>query len=191
MWATWNDLTRPSRLLDQHFGLGVTPDELLSAFALMPSSPREMMRPLRSRDYYRPWATVAPSTGRRDTGSIITADKDKFQVCLDVQQFAPNEITVKTVGNQIVIEGKHEEKEDEHGYISRQFVRKYVLPEGHNIEDVISSLSSDGVLSITAPKKKPEAIENERVVTIVQTGPAHSAPIKSTTAPKEDQKMQE
>ncbi|KAJ8963110.1 hypothetical protein NQ318_018575 [Aromia moschata] len=51
-----------------------------------------------------------------------------LQVILDVQQFAPNEIVVKTNGNSIIVEGKHEEKQDEHGFISRHFVRRYVLP---------------------------------------------------------------
>lgn len=34
------------------------------------------------------------------------ADKDKFRVMLDVQQFKPEEIDVKIVDNQVVIEGK-------------------------------------------------------------------------------------
>lgn len=72
---------------------------------------------------------------------------------MDVQQFAPSEITVKTVNNQVIVEGKHEEKQDEHGYISRHFVRKYLLPPDTEPQDVSSSLSSDGVLTITAPKK--------------------------------------
>ena len=72
---------------------------------------------------------------------------------MDVQQFSPNEITVKTVDNNtIVVEGKHEEKKDEHGFVSRQFVRRYVLPEGHDLGNVQSTLSSDGLLTITAPK---------------------------------------
>lgn len=50
------------------------------------------------------------------------------QVILDVQQFTPNEITVKTTDKHIIVEGKHEEKADEHGYISRHFVRRYQLP---------------------------------------------------------------
>lgn len=99
-------------------------------------------------------------------------DKDKFQVCLDVQLFSPNEITVKTVGRQIVVEGKHEEKQDEHGLISRHFIRKYVLPEEYKYEDVISNLSSDGVLSISAPKLLGHQ-EGERVVPITTTGPVH------------------
>jgi crystallin alpha B len=70
-----------------------------------------------------------------------------------VQQFSPDEITVKTVDNDVIVEAKHEEKKDEHGFISRHFVRRYVLPMSHDAIGVTSSLSSDGVLTITAPKK--------------------------------------
>ncbi|KAG6443653.1 hypothetical protein O3G_MSEX002946 [Manduca sexta] len=149
----------PSRLLDQDFGLALTPDSLLTA----------VTSPLISEDYYRPWRQLAAAT--RDIGSSIKADKDKFQVNLDVQHFAPEEITVKTADGYIVVEGKHEEKKDEHGYISRQFVRRYALPEGCTPETVESKLSSDGVLSVTAPRKVPEAVQGERKVPITQTGP--------------------
>jgi crystallin alpha B len=72
---------------------------------------------------------------------------------LDVQQFCPNEIAVKTIDNYIVIEGKHEEKEDEHGYVARHFVRRYLLPKGVKPESVTSTISCDGVLTISAPKE--------------------------------------
>lgn len=75
------------------------------------------------------------------------------QVILDVQQFSPDEITVKTIDNHVVVEAKHEEKQDEHGYISRHFVRRYVLPPSHDLVNITSTLSSDGVLTITAPKR--------------------------------------
>lgn len=75
------------------------------------------------------------------------------QVILDVQQFSPDEIVVKTVDNNVIVEAKHEEKKDEHGYISRHFIRRYILPSCHDPLEVTSSLSSDGVLTITAPKK--------------------------------------
>lgn len=70
-----------------------------------------------------------------------------------MQQFKPEEIKVKVVDDFIVVEGKHEERQDKHGYISRQFTRRYKLPPNVNLEAVKSSLSSDGVLSIAAPKK--------------------------------------
>ncbi|XP_059058752.1 protein lethal(2)essential for life-like [Achroia grisella] len=149
----------PRRLLDQDFGLSLTPEDLLTT----------VQCPLISQDYYRPWKQIAAAA--RDIGSSIKADKDKFQVNLDVQHFAPEEISVKTVDGHIVVEGKHEEKKDEHGYISRQFVRRYALPEGTESETVESRLSSDGVLTITAPRKTPDAIKGERKVPIAQTGP--------------------
>lgn len=147
------------RLLDQHFGLALTPEDFLTVAA----------SPLLSREYYRPWRHLAAAA--KDVGSSIKADKDKFQVNLDVQHFAPEEISVKTADGYIVVEGKHEEKKDEHGFISRQFSRRYALPEGCVPETVESRLSADGVLSITAPRKVPDAIKGERKVPIAQTGP--------------------
>lgn len=147
------------RLQDQHFGLALTPDDFLTIAA----------GPVPSRDYYRPWRHLAAVA--KDLGSSIKADADKYQINLDVQQFAPEEISVKTVDGYIVVEGKHEEKKDEHGFISRQFTRRYALPEGTTPESVESKLSSDGVLTITAPRKVPDAVKGERAVPIAQTGP--------------------
>lgn len=98
----------------------------------------------------------------------VKEDKDKYEVSVDVQQFAPEEIAVKTFGdNTIVVEGKHEERPDQHGYIARHFVRRYELPEGHNANEAVSNLSSDGVLTITVPKIGEKAIESkERIIPI-------------------------
>lgn len=108
-----------------------------------------------------------------DSFPATTVGKDGFQACIDVQQFKPNEITVKTVDNTVVVEANHEERPDEHGYISRHFVRKYVLPPGYDSEQVTSTLSSDGVLTVKAPPPKKDSASNERVIQIEQTGPAH------------------
>lgn len=145
------------RLRDQHFGLGLSPDDMLTVAAPMLSQ------------YYRPWRHLAATA--RDFGSSIKSDKDKFQVNLDVQHFSPEEVSVKIADGYIVVEGKHEEKQDQHGYVSRQFVRRYALPEGTDADAVQSKLSSDGVLSITAPRKQLLAESNERAVPIQQTGP--------------------
>ncbi|CAG9569946.1 unnamed protein product [Danaus chrysippus] len=153
------ELERPRRILDQHFGLGISPDDLLNV----------VCGPTLSRDYYRPWRHLAAAA--RDVGSSIKTDKDKFQVNLDVQHFNPEEISVKTADGYVVVEGKHEEKKDQHGYISRQFCRRYALPEGCVPETVESRLSSDGVLTIIAPRKVPPAVEGQRNVPITQTGP--------------------
>jgi crystallin alpha B len=38
-----------------------------------------------------------------------------FQICIDVQHFSPKELSIRTVDNILWVEGKHEEKQDEHG----------------------------------------------------------------------------
>ncbi|MCQ9140756.1 small heat shock protein, partial [Bacillus amyloliquefaciens] len=158
----------PHRLIDQDFGLALTPDDHLSV----------AVAPMLSRDYYRPWRQLAATA--RDVGSTIKSDKNKFQVNLDVQHFAPEEISVKTADGYIVVEGKHEEKKDQHGFVSRQFTRRYALPEGCNPDTVESKLSSDGVLSIIAPRVAP-ADKTERTVPIAQTGPVRKE-IKDQTS---------
>lgn len=104
-------------------------------------------------------------------GSKITTDDEKFQVNVDVQHFSPDEINVKVIDGQVIVEGKHEEKRDQHGYISRQFVRKYALPKGCLPDTVESKLSSDGVLTVTAPKVLAMPSTGERIVPITHTGP--------------------
>jgi len=115
--------------------------------------------------------------------------KDGFQVCLDVQHFQPNEISVKTENNSIVVHAKHEEKRDDHGIISREFTRRYELPKGFKVEDVTSSLSSDGILSIQAPHVTPAIEGNVRHVQIQQTGPARLS-ISNNDESKETKKCE-
>lgn len=113
--------------------------------------------------------------------------KDGFQVCLDVQHFQPNEISVKTENNSVVVQAKHEEKKDDHGFISREFTRRYALPKGFKVEDVTSSLSSDGVLSIKCPNAPAIEGSNVRQVQIQQTGPA-KLNVKSNEEKKDEKK---
>ncbi|KAK9879613.1 hypothetical protein WA026_006677 [Henosepilachna vigintioctopunctata] len=159
-----NNYLRPTRLLDQQFGLCLDPDDLLSPIV----DPGYLSSYLRNPvGYIRPWRT---EISQRDVGSTLSVDNDKFQANLDVQQFKPEEITVKLTGNNtITIEGKHEEKEDEHGHISRQFVRRYVLPKNCDLGKIESKLSSDGVLIITAPRTKVDESDS-RNIPITQTG---------------------
>lgn len=105
----WEDFDRPfrsHRLIDQEFGTGLRRDDLLSS--LWSGTPS-----LLRSGYIRPWRSN--NLKREGSGSTLNVDNDKFQVILDVQQFTPNEITVKTTDKFVVVEGKHEEKADEHG----------------------------------------------------------------------------
>ncbi|GJQ65544.1 hypothetical protein Trydic_g7645 [Trypoxylus dichotomus] len=161
-----------SRPINQHYSCTLGPEELLVPFSMSPSPFVRI-----PSGYVRPWRS---NLQEKDTGSTVKIDKNKYQVNLDVQQFQPEEITVKVTGKNIItVEGKHEEKEDNHGFISRHFVRKYLVPEGHNLDEVVSTLSSDGILTITVPKAAKED-DGERVVNITQTGVPVKNPVKTT-----------
>ena len=183
----WEDLDRPHRLFDQNFGLGLYPEQLLNPNILdqyiLPSQDRRLRNPL---IYYRPWGELL----RKNEGgtSTVKADKDKFQVILDVQQFKPEEINVKIVGKCVVVEGKHKEKQDEHGFISREFTRRYMIPEQCDIDQVTSTLSSDGVLNIIAPRKDKPKIQSERTITIEKTGKPALKETEEKTEEKEEKK---
>ncbi|KAI1726673.1 hsp20/alpha crystallin family domain-containing protein [Ditylenchus destructor] len=108
--------------------------------------------------------------GTATSGSFHTSD-DSFSAVLDVSAFAPEELKVSVVGNQIVIEGKHPEKTDDLGSIERHFIRKFVLPRNVPAEAVSSNLA-EGRLTISgeAPKHK-------------ENSPARTIPIKIVNQP--------
>jgi len=90
----------------------------------------------------------------KDNEVIRVKDDDtKMEVSLDTSQYRPDELKVSIDKGVVTVEGKHEEKaEDGSKMVSRMFSRKYTLPSEAKAEDVVSNLSSDGVLVITAPK---------------------------------------
>lgn len=157
--------------LEEPFGLGIYPVDIFR--------PRHNSLILYPRNSYCPYLARCgrprKEASAKKSELLPTVGKDGFQVCMDVSQFKPSELTVKTVDRMVVVEGKHEEREDEHGFIQRHFIRKYSLPRGYEPKDVVSTISSDGVLTVKAPP--PPAIKdkecNERIIQIQQTGPAH------------------
>ncbi|EDW18172.1 heat shock protein 22 [Drosophila mojavensis] len=144
----------------------------------------------------RNWQQIARTQEQQFTPAA-TIGKNGYQVSLDVSEFKPNELTVKTVNNSVVIEGKSEQEEDaQGGYYSRHFLRRFTLPEGYEAEKTTSSLSSDGVLTISVPN--PPAVEaalQERIVPIQQTGPAElnvkpNPPLDQPAAKEQEKKEQ-
>lgn len=187
-------MTELDHLFDDDFGFGIHPMDIFRprvGTSLM-MHPRRRHTPY-DRQYQmltKRGAAHRRSGGDCETGScsqlMPTVTKDGFQVCMDVSQFKPNELTVKTVDKTVIVEGKHEEREDNHGMIQRHFVRKYTLPKDYDPKDVVSTISSDGVLTVKAPPPPNKAIkQNERVVQIQQTGPAHL----SVKAPEQQQQQ--
>ncbi|XP_012215270.2 protein lethal(2)essential for life-like [Linepithema humile] len=170
----WTDLGYPP--MNENFDLTAQPQpgELLRAFDR--SYPFVYDRGV--LDFYKPWLNLDQNVGR----SSITVDDDTFKIVADVQQFKPEEVSVKIVNRFLVVEAKHEEKQ-EHDSISRQFVQKYLLPNCADVDQLKSTISSDGILTITAPLK-PEEPKDERVIKIDFIG-------QPTLRPSEDENRTE
>ncbi|KAM5330069.1 heat shock protein beta-1 [Glossophaga mutica] len=147
-----------SRLFDQAFGMPRLPEEWSQLFSH--SGWPGYVRPLTAAGEGSR-AVAAPVYGgalNRQLSSGISEIQhtaDRWRVSLDVNHFAPEELTVKTKDGVVEITGKHEERQDEHGYISRCFTRKYTLPPGVDPTLVSSSLSPEGTLTVEAPMPKP------------------------------------
>jgi len=170
-----DSILRPRELFDQHFGDALLRDELLAPAMQLQIAPAPV---LSGHHYLRPWRALL----RRSGASHISEDKDALRISLDVKQFKPEELSVKVADGFVVVEGKHEERRDEHGFISRHFSRRYQLPDAVDPDAVQSSLSSDGVLMVSAPKKALPAPDNQRTVPITQTQQP-AIPIAQTQQP--------
>jgi len=94
----------------------------------------------------------------------MTDDENKLEISLDTNGYKPDELKVEAGQGMICVEGKHEEKSEAgHVMVSRQFSRRYGLPDNAKPEDVVSNLSQDGVLVISVPKRKALKQENRTV----------------------------
>lgn len=85
--------------------------------------------------------------------------------------------------NCLVVEAKYEERSDKNEVSSRLFTCQYLLPENVVTKKLKSFQSSDGVLSIKAPKKLETIEFAERVIPIQQI-PADRATDKTKDAKK-------
>ncbi|XP_035240411.1 crystallin, alpha B, a [Anguilla anguilla] len=137
----------PARIFNQYFGEVVPEDDV-------------------SDSVYFPRIPLLSLGSWMDSGlSEMKLDKDRFVINLDVKHFSPEELKVKVNGEFIEIRGKHEDRQDEHGFIAREFVRKYKPPVGVDPGSITSSLSSTGVLTVSAPRKKVEVMERSIPIT--------------------------
>nr|AGQ42772.1 small heat shock protein G8 [Helicoverpa armigera] len=83
----------------------------------------------------------------------VKIDGKKVEVHLDVQNFTPDQIQVKTVGNEIMVEGKKEIKKED-GWTRSHFERRFLLPEGFPPERVECHLDK-GKLKLVAFRAEP------------------------------------
>ncbi|KAM9696377.1 alpha-crystallin A chain isoform 3-T3 [Dama dama] len=177
----------PSRLFDQFFGEGLFEYDLLpflsstispyyrqSLFRTVLDSGISELRPL------QPVPVPEPQLCGTHTGAWfqVRSDRDKFVIFLDVKHFSPEDLTVKVQEDFVEIHGKHNERQDDHGYISREFHRRYRLPSNVDQSALSCSLSADGMLTFSGPKVPSgvDAGHSERAIPVSREEKPSSAP---------------
>ncbi|KAM9317490.1 alpha-crystallin A chain isoform 2-T2 [Gastrophryne carolinensis] len=153
----------PGRLFDQIFGDGMIDYDLFPILSpgVSPYYRHNLLR------------------GFLDSGaSEIRSDRDRLVINLDVRHFSPEDLMVKVVDDFVEIHGKHNEKQDDHGYISREFHRRYRLPANVDQSSVSCSLSGDGILTFIGPKMASgiDSTHGERPIPVSHEEKNASAP---------------
>nr|ADX98507.1 low molecular weight heat shock protein 27 [Larimichthys crocea] len=177
-WDPFRDWQN-SRIFDQAFAMPALPEDfptfpsthwpgyMRPSFmvpdmgAMMPHTPMMYPNPMMAQQQARA-LTRQMSSGM----SEIKQTQDNWKVSLDVNHFSPEELVVKTKDGVVEITGKHEERKDEHGFVSRTFTRKYTLPPTANVEKVTSSLSPEGLLTVEAPLIVPAIESSETTIPV-------------------------
>merc|ERR1712038_183526 len=84
----------------------------------------------------------------------VTYDQHKFEVEFNVSEYLPEELSIKTEGDVLIVLAKHETKaEGGPSYVSKQFEQRFSLPSGVQPEKISSKLSKEGTLTVTAPRE--------------------------------------
>ncbi|XP_018414339.1 PREDICTED: heat shock protein beta-11-like [Nanorana parkeri] len=106
--------------------------------------------------------------------SDIKSTEGGFVLCLGVQDFCPEELTVKVLGRKLLVTGAKETKNQDgkgsYSYKCQIFRKETDLPQEVKAEDISCTLTTEGQLRIEAPWKTMRAVE-ERTVPIQLSAP--------------------
>merc|ERR1712115_197190 len=105
------------------------------------SPPPEMNHKVQKTEDY-----VPPTNTQTAEATVLLKVKegDEYKLALNMQQYSPEDITIKLNGQELTIEATNQ---------GEQFKQSHVIPDNINLDEMSSSFSSDGVLVVKAPKK--------------------------------------
>jgi len=91
----------------------------------------------------------------------VTASNDKFQIQLELPGFAPEDFGLKTKDDIIIVEAVHEARGEDGSTDHRKFSREFKMPSGVVREQIASTYSGAGILTVSAPRviTAPEGAE--------------------------------
>lgn len=126
--------------------------------------------------------------------------REVFEIQVHIPGYKPDEISVTTQENLIIVSGKHEHTHPELGYQSKEFTNKYTMP--HNVDKVkMSCIYKDrGLLIIEAPlipkddahtKSIPIKVITEKMETMATNSTSTTTTTTTTTNNKDNKESQE
>lgn len=71
----------------------------------------------------------------------------KLQLQLDMSNFKPEEVTIKTEKNLLKIDAEHKDESD-HSAVYHKFSRQFTLPKDVDSSTITAKLANDGLLTI-------------------------------------------
>lgn len=106
-------------------------------------------------DYWRPKATREMEIKCRESYTVpLFVGPEGLRISMDVSQFKPWEVTVKTRYDSVTIEAKHGDRKQDNGtYVSRTLSRRYTMPLGYD-GNLVTSNIANGVLTLRGPSPK-------------------------------------
>lgn len=78
--------------------------------------------------------------------------REGFRVTVDLRDYLPHEITVKTNDYEVIIQAEHSERKGYDHYVTRRFTRRYTIPSECDPSRITSELSPYGYLTIKCPR---------------------------------------
>merc|ERR1711936_602917 len=79
----------------------------------------------------------------------VSASNDKFQIQLELPGFAPEDFSLKTKDDIIIVEAVHESKNEDGSSNSRKFTKEFKMPGGGVTEQLASTYSGAGILTVS------------------------------------------
>ncbi|XP_043678848.1 alpha-crystallin A chain-like [Vespula pensylvanica] len=106
------NLDRLYYTFEQHFALSINPENLPSFWIPYDTDTDLLVYGRCQYLLYHHYLYNINVTCKIFGTSTVETDKNKFQVTLDVLQFVPDKVTVKVIGKNVMIKGKHKEKQE-------------------------------------------------------------------------------
>lgn len=98
----------------------------------------------------------------------IADDKNEWKIFMEAHNFDPEEIYIQVNNNELTLHArKGTGSRGKRGLSDREFTKKFIIPDGVNIKQLKSTLSSNGILVVEAPKRGADSRrESERIIQV-------------------------